>query len=149
MVPPPAPCAPPPAMRRAAVFGSAPPPAFDEEFEEIGSDGLEEEEDVEEALPEGAVLDNNPLSLAYRVEGRVSLPSDGVAHKVSIAVLGFAAALKYVCVPRKTSAAFIEGRIKNTSEYELLAGPVSVFMDDSFVTKTLLGVRRISWFLVA
>ncbi|KAM5544764.1 hypothetical protein V8D89_001662, partial [Ganoderma adspersum] len=91
-------------------------------------------------LPEGSVLDKNPLSLAYRVEGRVSLPSDGVAHKVSIAVLGFSAALKYVCVPRKTSAAFIEGRIKNTSEYELLAGPVSVFMDDSFVTKTQLGL---------
>ena len=91
--------------------------------------------------PEGAVLDKNPLSLAYRVEGRVSLPSDGVAHKVPIALLAFDAALQYVCVPRKTTAAFIEGRIKNTSEYELLAGPVSVFMDDNFVTKTSLGVR--------
>ncbi len=117
---------------------AAPPPASEEEFD------IAESEAGEEAgfeLPEGSVLDKNPLSLAYRVEGRVSLPSDGVAHKVSITVLAFSAALKYVCVPRKTSAAFIEGRIKNTSEYELLAGPVSVFMDDSFVTKTALGVR--------
>ena len=95
---------------------------------------------------EGTVLDKSPLSLAYRVEGGVSLPSDGVAHKVSIAVLDFSAALKYVCVPRKTSAAFIEGQIENTSEYELLAGPVSVFMDDSFVTKTRLGVRALLGF---
>ncbi|KAM5544768.1 hypothetical protein V8D89_001666, partial [Ganoderma adspersum] len=95
-------------------------------------------------LPKRAVLEKNPLSLAYRVEGRVSLPSDGVAHKVPIAVLAFEAALKYVCVPRKTSAAFIEARIKNTSEYELLAGPVSVFMDDNFVTKTSLGLISVN-----
>ncbi|KAI1792158.1 hypothetical protein LXA43DRAFT_1093971 [Ganoderma leucocontextum] len=137
-----APSAPPPPLpRRAALFGSGQPgAAFEEDFEDIGEDAPDDEEDSEGAEPEGAVLDKNPLSLAYRVEGRVSLPSDGVAHKVSIAVLGFSAALKYVCVPRKTSAAFIEGRIKNTSEYELLAGPVSVFMDNSFVTKTLLGL---------
>ena len=132
------------AIRVTAPAG--PPPAFDEEFEDVVDGTSQDEMEVEFELPEGAVLDKNPLSLAYRVEGRVSLPSDGVAHKVSITVLGFSAALKYVCVPRKTSEAFIEGRIKNTSEYELLAGPVSVFMDDSFVTKTQLGVRRSFYF---
>ena len=91
MMPPPAPCAPPPVCL-AAAFGSAPPPAFDEEFEDISEDGL----------------DKNLLSLAYCVEGRVLLPSGGVVHKVSIAALGFVVGLKYVCVPRKTNAAFIE-----------------------------------------
>ncbi|KAI0695488.1 hypothetical protein C8T65DRAFT_44921 [Cerioporus squamosus] len=83
-----------------------------------------------------ATVDRSPLSLSYHVEGLVSLPSDGVAHKVSIAMLDFTADLRYVCVPRKNTSAFIEGMIKNTSEYELLPGPVRVFMDDSFVTKT-------------
>ena len=78
--------------------------------------------------------------MAYRVEGAVSLPSDGTAHKVAVALLRFDAALTYVCVPRRTPAAFIECKVKNTSEYELLAGPVSVFMDDGFVTKTSLSV---------
>ena len=86
-------------------------------------------------------VDRNPLSLSYNVEGLVSLPSDGVAHKVSIAMLDFTAELKYVCVPRKNTSAFIEGTLKNTSEYELLAGPVSVFMDEGFVTKTAFNVR--------
>ncbi|KAI1792172.1 hypothetical protein LXA43DRAFT_364276 [Ganoderma leucocontextum] len=125
--------------RRDRARATPSPPAFEEEFENI-VDSTSDEEVEYETLLEGAVLAKNPLSLAYRVEGRVSLPSDGVAHKVSIAVLDFSAALKYVCVPRKTSATFIEGRIKNTSEYELLAGPVSVLMDDGFVTKTLLGL---------
>ncbi|KAH9914875.1 uncharacterized protein BXZ73DRAFT_92714 [Epithele typhae] len=87
----------------------------------------------------GTVLDRSPLSLAYRVEGKALFPSDGLAHRVVIATLEFKAALNYVCVPRETAAVFIEGRVENTSEYELLAGPVSVFMDDGFVTKTSLG----------
>ena len=32
-------------------------------------------------------LDCSPLSLAYRIEGAVSLSSDGVAHKIVVAAL--------------------------------------------------------------
>ena len=38
------------------------------------------------------------------------------------------------------TAGFIEASTKSTSEYKLLAGPVSVFMDGGFVTKTSFGV---------
>ena len=106
-------------------------------------------DEVEEDVVGGAgtVLDRNPLSLSYRVEGAVTLPSDGVAHRVAVVSLDFNAELKHVCVPRKSPAAFIEARVKNTSDYELLAGPVSVFMDEEFVTKTSLDVSHRSFAL--
>ena len=88
----------------------------------------------------GTALDRHPLSTMYNVKGPVSVLSDRVAHRFAVAALGFTAELRYVCAPRKSSAAFIEARIKNTSEYELLPGPVSVFMDEGFVTQTSLGV---------
>ena len=81
-----------------------------------------------------------PLGVVLHLSDAVSLPSDGLAHRVSVAALNFNAELKHVCVPRQMEAAFIEATIQNTSEYELLAGPVSVFMDNRFVTKTSLGV---------
>ena len=93
---------------------------------------------------DAAAADRSPLALAYRVEGAVTLPSDGLAHRIAIAVLDFQAEIKYVCAPRMNTAVFIEASVKNTSEYELLAGPVSVFMDGGFVTKTSLGVSSIS-----
>ncbi|KAH9933560.1 uncharacterized protein BXZ73DRAFT_46253 [Epithele typhae] len=95
--------------------------------------------DEYEEVP-ATTLDRSALSLSYRVEEVVTIASDGLAHKVAIAPLTFTAELRYVCVPKKTPAAFIEATIKNTSEYELLAGPVSVYMDDGFVTKTSLGL---------
>ena len=91
------------------------------------------------ALPADAES-GNPLSLAFRVGSAVSLPSNALAQKVSVAVLDFAAELQYVCLPRQTEIAFIEASIKNTSSYELLSGFVSVFMDGRFVTKTSIGV---------
>ena len=42
-------------------------------------------------------------------------------------------------MPQKSAAAFIEAHVANTSEYDLLPGPVSVFMDEASVTKTSLG----------
>ena len=97
----------------------------------------DEDEDFVEVDPEDAgaaqltTLDRSPLSLAYRVESAVSLPSDGIARKIAVATLEFASELRYVCAPRMSHTVFIEARVKNTSEYELLIGPVSVFMDGS------------------
>ena len=89
------------------------------------------------------ILDGNPLALAYHIQGDATIPSDGLAHRVAIATLSLEAELKYVCVPKMNKSAFIEASVKNTSEYELLAGPVGVFMDGGFVTKTTLGVSLI------
>ena len=83
---------------------------------------------------------HNQLSLEYHVEGSIMLASDGLSHRVTIAALEFAADVRYICVPRAAKTVFIEAHVENTSEYELLAGPVSVFMDGGFVTKTSLGV---------
>ncbi len=83
--------------------------------------------------------------IVYRVgQGEaVCLPSDGLAHTVSIATLQLRADFEYVCVPRKSTTVFTQARITNTSEHDMLPGPISVFMDDSFVARTTLQVSLI------
>ena len=59
-------------------------------------------------------------------------------HRVAI---GLDARLRRVCVlPRKSGSVVLEANVKNTSKYELLPGPVRVFMNDEYVTSTSLGV---------
>ncbi|KAJ8482397.1 hypothetical protein ONZ51_g5383 [Trametes cubensis] len=89
--------------------------------------------------PPTATPDRSSLSVTYRVEGSVSLPSDGKEHKLTIASLSFDTKLQYMCVPRQSPTVFIVSTVKNTSDYDLLAGVVNVFMNDSFVTKTAVG----------
>jgi uncharacterized protein (TIGR02231 family) len=83
-----------------------------------------------------SVVHESPLALTYHVEGASGVPSDGVPHQVSIAVLPFEAKVLHVTVPKVRPVAYLQARVKNTSDYRLLPGTVHAFVDDSFVSKT-------------
>ena len=85
-----------------------------------------------------SVVHESPLALTYHVEGASGVPSDGVPHQVSIAVLPFEANIQYVTVPKVRPVAYLQATVKNTSDYRLLPGPVHTFLDDSFVSKTTI-----------
>ena len=113
--------------------GAPAPPA--EEWQDV-----EAEEDYAEdttAIGEPtSVVHESPLALSYHVEGASGVPSDGVPHQVSIAVLPFEANIQHVTVPKVRPVAFLQATVKNTSDYRLLSGAVHAFVNDSFVSKT-------------
>ena len=83
-----------------------------------------------------SVVHESPLALTYHVEGTSGVPSDGVPHQVTIAVLPFEAKIQHVTVPKVRPVAYLQATVKNTSDYRLLPGAVHAFVDDSFVSKT-------------
>ena len=83
-----------------------------------------------------SVIHESPLALTYHVEGASGVPSDGVPHQVTIAVLPFEAKIQHVTVPKVQPVAYLQATVKNTSDYRLLPGTVHAFVDDSFVSKT-------------
>ncbi|KAI0323766.1 hypothetical protein GY45DRAFT_1376088 [Cubamyces sp. BRFM 1775] len=85
-----------------------------------------------------SLVNRNALSVVYRVQGTVSLSSNGEEHRLTIVTLDFKAKLKYMCVPRRSPTVYIIAKVKNTSEFDLLSGPANVFMNDSYVTKTVI-----------
>ncbi|KAJ7503295.1 hypothetical protein B0H11DRAFT_578984 [Mycena galericulata] len=102
----------------------------------------EETEDFEEIAIPGAqagpttIVTETPLAISYSVEGATTVPSDGTAHQVSVAVLPFDAKISHICTPRVDPRVYLQCHVKNTSEYRLLPGPVSVVLNDGFVSKT-------------
>ncbi|KAI9058191.1 hypothetical protein FKP32DRAFT_1597260 [Trametes sanguinea] len=76
------------------------------------------------------------LSVAYRIDGAVTIPSDGEKHRLTIALLNFKTKLSYMCVPRQSPIVYILSKVENTSAYDLLPGTVNVYMNDRFVTRT-------------
>ncbi|GBE90100.1 hypothetical protein SCP_1801240 [Sparassis crispa] len=132
------------ALGGGIAAGQAIPAALDQNgeftFVEAGESEAERVASQDGPITEGsaAVVRSSPLATAYRVEGSATIPSDGLAHKVFVAALDFSVEMSHVCVPRVRAAVFIETKIKNTSEYNLLPGPVSVLLDDSYVSKFAL-----------
>ena len=109
-----------------------------DEWQDVEADAsVSEEEQPTTAIGEPtSVVHESPLALTYHVEGASGVPSDGVPHQVSIAVLPFEAKIQHVTVPKVRPVVYLQATVKNTSDYRLLAGTVHAFVDDSFVSKT-------------
>ncbi|KAG8717185.1 hypothetical protein FRC08_008015 [Ceratobasidium sp. 394] len=88
------------------------------------------------ALRSAKVVDAGVLSATFGISGRSNIPSDEGSHKVVIAVLDLTAELEWVCVPREQESVFLRCKVVNASEFTLLPGETSVFMDDNFVSKS-------------
>ncbi|CUA67825.1 Protein F37C4,5 [Caenorhabditis elegans] [Rhizoctonia solani] len=76
------------------------------------------------------------LNTTFGIPGRSEIPSDEGNHKVVIAVLELQADLEWICVPREKESVFLTCKVVNSSDFTLLPGDASVFMDDNFVSKT-------------
>ncbi|CAA7265472.1 unnamed protein product [Cyclocybe aegerita] len=76
------------------------------------------------------------VSATFGVPGLISIPSDGEGHNVTIVKLSLDADMSWVCVPKKDSRVHLKAKIKNASEYTLLAGNASVYVDGSFISKS-------------
>jgi hypothetical protein len=87
------------------------------------------------------IVSESPFATIYKVDGSASIPSDGRAHQVLVAVLPFEASITWVAVPRARAVVYLQCEVKNTSEFRLLPGSVNVFMDNSSVSRTSIGVR--------
>ena len=133
-MPPPVP-APEPSRRMRAISDAAPA----EEWLDVESEDEDMGADLMTALGEPtSVVHESPLALTYHVEGASGVPSDGVPHQVSVAVLPFEAKIMHVTVPKVRPVAYLQATVKNTSDYRLLPGSVHAFVNDSFVSKTAI-----------
>ncbi|KAJ7101545.1 hypothetical protein B0H15DRAFT_919820 [Mycena belliarum] len=105
------------------------------------SSGDEDEEGGDDGLPAlsvrgASVTSKGNISATFRVPGLVSIPSDGEAHNFTIVQLKLKAAMSWVCVPKVDTKAHINARITNASEYTLLGGAASIYVDGSFISRS-------------
>ncbi|CAK5279898.1 unnamed protein product [Mycena citricolor] len=85
---------------------------------------------------EAEVTSKGNVSATFRVPGSVNIPSDGHPHNFTIVELDFEAAMSWVSVPKKDAKTHLSARITNASEYTLLAGTASVYVDGSFISRS-------------
>lgn len=84
------------------------------------------------------VVASQATSATFTIPAQTDLPSDNAPHKVPIGTLALKADLRYSATPKLVPAAFLTADVANTSEFPLLAGPMNVFLDDTFVAASRL-----------
>jgi uncharacterized protein (TIGR02231 family) len=93
------------------------------------------------ALPAPAMLEMEPLTAQVAAEGasvtfqlaeKVSIPSDGSPHKLTVTTIDLTPAFDYLCVPKVADAVYRRAQLINHSEFLLLDGPASLFVEGDF-----------------
>lgn len=81
------------------------------------------------------------VSATFAIDGLSSIPSDtdsdSQTHKVSISEVALSNVdLEWVAVPKEAPTVFLQCKIKNTSSYPFLPGLASIYMGNSFVSRS-------------
>jgi uncharacterized protein (TIGR02231 family) len=72
-------------------------------------------------------------SATFRIPVKANIPADNAPHKVGITTIPFQADLSYAATPKLVEAAFLNAKVNNDSDFPILAGPMAVFLDETFV----------------
>lgn len=84
-----------------------------------------------------SVAAQGTVSATFRVPGLISIPSDGAAHNFTITELALDAKMTWVAVPKvDATKTHLKAQVKNESEYTLLKGSASVYVDGSFISRS-------------
>ncbi|XP_050390366.2 protein F37C4.5 isoform X1 [Patella vulgata] len=85
-----------------------------------------------------AKVADTTTSTSYEIARLATIPSDNVQHKVSVGIIDLTPRMEYISIPKKVPRAFLTAKLTNTSQFTLLPGPTSIFLDNSFVAKAEL-----------
>ncbi|CAM9173604.1 unnamed protein product [Ectocarpus sp. 12 AP-2014] len=93
-----------------------------------------------EAKPAVAQVEGGGVgAVTFAVEKPATVKGNGESTKLSVAVLQLSTDVVHYVVPSKEATAYLQANATNNTDYLLLASEdVSIFFDNSFVTKTSL-----------
>jgi len=83
-------------------------------------------------------VSNQGTSVSYMIKQLVSIESDNKPHKVTIAEVPLAVEFDYLIIPALTEDAYLRSQSKNDSDFQLLEGPMHVFINNVYVTQSRL-----------
>ncbi|MDB6095161.1 MAG: hypothetical protein JWM32_2723 [Verrucomicrobia bacterium] len=80
-----------------------------------------------------ATIEAGATSASFKIATTATIPSDNSPQKVPITSAHFAATPEYLTVPKRLTTAYLTAKVVNSSDFPLLAGPMNVFLDGTFV----------------
>jgi uncharacterized protein (TIGR02231 family) len=86
-----------------------------------------------------ATLEAGATSASFKIGVAATIPSDNSAQKVPVTSARLTTQPEYATVPKQLTTAYLTAKVFNNSEFPLLAGPMNVFLDGTFVATSQLG----------
>ncbi len=87
---------------------------------------------------ESARVQSGATSTAFEIGAKASVPSNNTKRKVTITVASLDGTFTYSSVPKIQPRVYFKSNITNTTDFPLLSGSMSVFVDNSYVSNSHL-----------
>ncbi|HUI64262.1 MAG TPA: mucoidy inhibitor MuiA family protein [Bacteroidota bacterium] len=78
------------------------------------------------------------ISAAFPITGECTVPSDNAEHRVTVIVAQLGGSFSHIAVPKLQADAFFKAALHNSTEYPILPGPMSAYVDNAFVSRSKL-----------
>jgi uncharacterized protein (TIGR02231 family) len=85
-----------------------------------------------------AQAESSNTSQTYGILRSCTVDSDNKPHKVTISAINLTASFVYTTIPKLAPSAYLKAHTTNSSNFQLLAGPMNVFSDNFFIASTEL-----------
>jgi uncharacterized protein (TIGR02231 family) len=92
-----------------------------------------EEAQMPSVVAQASVEAGQGASVVFRTSGRGDVPGDGSHSKLLIMDDEFGNHFRYLTVPKLAEHVYLTAEITNSTEFPLLPGKISIFLDGSFV----------------
>lgn len=121
-----------------ALGARAPSPAPMDTMEKQTFEAAPAADQMEQALPESALVAEGQTSILFNIREPVHVPADGTRSGSVIAMEKVPVTAEFVTVPKLSPRVYLRSEVTNQTIYPLLAGQVNVFNDTVFTGKTYL-----------
>ena len=85
-----------------------------------------------------ATVQSGATSASFRIAASATVPSNNTPQKIPVITAQLSANPEYLTVPKRLAVAYLTSKVFNNSTFPLLAGPMSVFLDGTFVATSAL-----------
>jgi hypothetical protein len=81
------------------------------------------------------------LRVEYAIQSKMSIPSDGMEHRVSIATHELPASYEYHVLPKIDPSVYLSAQVVGWEKLNLLSGESNIYFDGTFMGKSYLDVN--------
>lgn len=98
---------------------------------------------AQSSLDEYVQVDNSGINTSYEISLNYTIPSDGQAHLVAVKEYELPAQYRYCVSPKLDKDVFLQARITNWEELNLMPATSSIFYEGTYVGQGFIDMRNV------
>jgi uncharacterized protein (TIGR02231 family) len=100
-----------------------------------------QEQTINTSKPVAIVQAKKDLRVEYTIASKMTIPTDGMDHRVSISTYDLNASYEYHVIPKMDASVYLAAQVTGWEKLNLMSGESNIYFDGTFMGKSFLDVN--------